>query len=474
MSWQADVAGHPRPRDRRRLRVVRALAAVGADRRRGGGARRPRGRRARRPRADPQRRRDDRRRAAGRLRARRRSRLRGRRDLRRWSRTSGSGRARGPRGRWRDGASSGSAVPCWHGSAVVASGAGSWRSGRPSAGLAYGALLDLSVMVSYGGEQSLDRYLALSARGIPFNVLHAAGNFTLMLAAGPAMVRMLDRYRDRFDFAWRDRPIGRIAALPRRRAVRLPPRCSRPPEARRGPGARSAKQWLVGAQNKNGGYGTEPRPGVERRDDRLGDARDGGGRGQPARRSPGRQHAGRLPAPERRLPISSTGDLERTILALVGAGVDPRSFAGRDLVGELRDRKNRDGSYQQQVNLTAYAVLAQRAAKVDKSKLGKSAKWLRKIQNKNGGWGSVAGAEQRAGQHRRGDAGARRRARRQEPDQGGGEVAALGPARNRRLVAGRRRLLEHRSRPHGRSRASSPPARTRARSVPRARIPTST
>ena len=56
------------------------------------------------------------------------------------------------------------------------------------AGFAYGALLDLSVMVSYGGEQSLDRYLALSARGIPFNVIHAAGNFTLMLAAGPALV----------------------------------------------------------------------------------------------------------------------------------------------------------------------------------------------------------------------------------------------------------------------------------------------
>ena len=42
---------------------------------------------------------------------------------------------------------------------------------------AYGALLDLSVMVTYGGEQSLDRYLALSARGVPFNVAHALGNF---------------------------------------------------------------------------------------------------------------------------------------------------------------------------------------------------------------------------------------------------------------------------------------------------------
>jgi energy-coupling factor transport system substrate-specific component len=61
------------------------------------------------------------------------------------------------------------------------------------AGLGYGALLDLSVMVSYGGEQSLDRYLALSARGIPFNVAHAAGNVALALAAGPALVRMISR-----------------------------------------------------------------------------------------------------------------------------------------------------------------------------------------------------------------------------------------------------------------------------------------
>lgn len=65
------------------------------------------------------------------------------------------------------------------------------------AGLAYGALLDLSVMVSYGGEQSLDRYLALSVRGVPFNLAHAAGNVALALVAGPALVRMLLRFRAR-------------------------------------------------------------------------------------------------------------------------------------------------------------------------------------------------------------------------------------------------------------------------------------
>jgi len=72
------------------------------------------------------------------------------------------------------------------------------------AGLAYGALLDFSVMATYGGEQSLDRYLALSARGIPFNIAHAVGNVTLALIAGPALVRMLTRFRSRTEFIWRD------------------------------------------------------------------------------------------------------------------------------------------------------------------------------------------------------------------------------------------------------------------------------
>src|SRR3954471_3240957 len=76
------------------------------------------------------------------------------------------------------------------------------------AGFAYGALLDFSVMFGFGGEQSLDRYLAISARGLPFNIAHAAGNFALALVAGPAMVRMLLRYRRRFEFAWKPAPAG--------------------------------------------------------------------------------------------------------------------------------------------------------------------------------------------------------------------------------------------------------------------------
>src|SRR4051812_42033570 len=81
------------------------------------------------------------------------------------------------------------------------------------AGFAYGALLDLSVMVSYGGEQSLDRYLAISARGVPFNVAHATGNFVFALAGGPALVRMIARYRERFEFRWREAGAAPLALV---------------------------------------------------------------------------------------------------------------------------------------------------------------------------------------------------------------------------------------------------------------------
>jgi energy-coupling factor transport system substrate-specific component len=119
------------------------------------------------------------------------------------------------------------------------------------AGLAYGALLDFSVMVGYGGEQSLDRYLAISARGVPFNVAHAAGNVALALAAGPALVRMVSRYRSRFDFTWAKAGAA-SAALVAASALALPA-----PSAR-AIGAPSAARWLARAQNGDGGFAADP------------------------------------------------------------------------------------------------------------------------------------------------------------------------------------------------------------------------
>jgi prenyltransferase beta subunit len=245
------------------------------------------------------------------------------------------------------------------------------------AGFAYGALLDYSVMVSYGGEQSLDRYLAISARGVPFNVAHAAGNAVLALAAGPALIRMISRYRERFEFRWRPAgaaPLALLVAMVL--AVGMPAHAS----------AASAVGWLEGAQNSDGGFG--PAPGTSSSATMTGWATLGveaAGRSPLALRNGGatpldylRREAGRL---------SAAGDLERTILAVEGAGVSSRHFGGRNLPAELRRQVSSGGSVQGQVNLTAFEILALRAAGASRSSVRKSARWLHRAENRDGGWG---------------------------------------------------------------------------------------
>jgi energy-coupling factor transport system substrate-specific component len=265
------------------------------------------------------------------------------------------------------------------------------------AGLAYGALLDFSLMVTYGGEQSLDRFLAISARGVPFNIAHAAGNAALALVAGPAMVRMLLRYRRRFEFAWGSGvvtpgakraaagAVGVLVALLIASSLVSGPRAD---AAGGGPGA--AVTWLRGAQNDDGGFafeaGQDSSPvmtgwavlglesaGINPLDLDHGDA------------TPISYLAGTVGE------VTTSGDLERTILALRGAGLDPRHFQGHDLVRRLVARRGKDGSWGGQVNQTAFGILALRAAGVTGGN-SRSAAWLRSIQNSDGGWGFSAEA----------------------------------------------------------------------------------
>jgi energy-coupling factor transport system substrate-specific component len=256
------------------------------------------------------------------------------------------------------------------------------------AGFAYGALLDLSVMVGYGGEQSLDRYLAISARGVPFNVAHAAGNLVFALAAGPALVRMISRYRSRFEFEWRAGPGHRgppittvpIAIL----AVAVVFGALASTAMARG--SVSATRWIERVQNGDGGFPAS-----------AGGSSSAAITGWAAL---GLEAAGRNPLDVRsggHSPIgflrtnldsvNSTGDLERTILALDGAGVAARRFGDRDLVAELRRRRSRTGSFESQVNLTAFGILALRSAGAHASAFARSAAWLRDAENRDGGWG---------------------------------------------------------------------------------------
>ena len=264
-----------------------------------------------------------------------------------------------------------------------------------AAGFAYGALLDLSTMVTYGGEQSLDRYLALSARGIPFNVAHATGNFVLALAAGPALVRMISRYRDRLQFTWHarstERPsIGARASMEGRSVLGVVlalvvALAFAAPAARAGTPA-DARHYLERQQNSDGGFGATP-----------------GSRSNPGMTAwsmLGLSSAGRNPLDLRRRGkspvdylrthadgIRSATDLERTILALAAAGVSPYGFGGHDLVAELRAERGGNGSFSGQVNITAFAVFALRSVSALDDELDRSVAWLRRAQNREGGWG---------------------------------------------------------------------------------------
>jgi uncharacterized membrane protein len=266
------------------------------------------------------------------------------------------------------------------------------------AGFAYGALLDFSLMVTYGGEQSLSRFLALSARGLPFNIAHAAGNAALALVAGPAMIRMLLRYRHRFEFAWKrdgsavgPRGIAAGAACVLGALLIASPVLAGGGRASAsGGGSGAAVAWLRAAQNGDGGFGfakgegSSPAmtgwavlgleaAGVNPLDVDRGDA------------TPITYLAGTLSE------IRTTGDIERTILLLRGAGLNPRGFQGQDLVRRLLARRGGDGSWSGQVNPTAFGILALRAAGTTSGN-SRSAAWLRANQNEDGGWGFAARA----------------------------------------------------------------------------------
>jgi energy-coupling factor transport system substrate-specific component len=264
------------------------------------------------------------------------------------------------------------------------------------AGLAYGALLDLSVMVTYGGEQSLDRYLALSARGVPFNVAHALGNAAFALIAGPALVAMLLRFRERLEVTWR-------APAPRRSAAGaaatlgavlvalsllagLPGAGIDAPAKAQETG--SATSWLAAAQNPDGGFGTAVggTSSVEMTT-WAALALAGAGSNPLDVSANGNTPIDYLNA--NRGEIRSTNDIQRVILVLEAAGLNSRNFLGRDLLATLRDRRRPDGSFREWPNLTAFGIFALAAAGASPDELLRSGNWLRRAQHWTGGWGAV-------------------------------------------------------------------------------------
>jgi energy-coupling factor transport system substrate-specific component len=199
------------------------------------------------------------------------------------------------------------------------------------------------------------------------------------------MIRMLVRFRERFEVTYRPKSPRPQPVLPvALAAIAALSLGGLSAAGGRASAATSTTTWLRGAQNADGGFGIAPGSesnagmtgwaslGLEAADINPLDVAKGG----ETPISYLRAHASE---------VRSVGDLERTVLVLRGAGLGARGFGGRDLVAELRRARGGDGSYAGAVNLTAFGILAMKAAGAGGG--SGSAAWLRSAQNADGGWG---------------------------------------------------------------------------------------
>ena len=258
-----------------------------------------------------------------------------------------------------------------------------------AAGLAFGGVMNFATWVQFSGDHAFAKWVAISGSALPFDLAHAIGNALFALAFGPALLRMLTRFRRRFEVSWepvRPRPLptgavpAAVAALVLGAAVALAP--AEPARAA------SSTSYMLRVQNGDGGFGATPGQrssplytgwaglGLAAAGYNPLDVRRG-------RRSVVDSLRGDLP----RL-LDDTAEMERTIMVLGAAGLSARSFGGVNLLGRLLARQRRSGSWSGLVNHTTFGILALRSAGYGSGStpVRKAAAWLAAQQNRDGGF----------------------------------------------------------------------------------------
>jgi len=61
-------------------------------------------------------------------------------------------------------------------------------------GLGFSSFMDVWNWSAFYDQHTWATFLAVQARGFPFDLAHAIGNVVIALAAGPALIRLLERY----------------------------------------------------------------------------------------------------------------------------------------------------------------------------------------------------------------------------------------------------------------------------------------
>ena len=249
-----------------------------------------------------------------------------------------------------------------------------------AAGFAYGLVLNFYTFITFTGQHTLAQFLLIEGAAFPFDLAHAVGNFLFFLAFGPALVRALQRFRARMEVQWGglSAPAPLLIALVFAGAVAAG--LSAPPARAQASPVPSAQAlaYLARVQNADGGFGLGPGQASSQLASAwvvIGLA--AAGRNPAAVTKHGhsavawiRTHLGQL---------QGAGDLERTILALAAARAPLGSLPAR-----LRADQLADGSVDEQSNLTAFAILALRAAHASGTR--SAAAWLQHAQNTDGGF----------------------------------------------------------------------------------------
>jgi energy-coupling factor transport system substrate-specific component len=248
------------------------------------------------------------------------------------------------------------------------------------ASLGFGVVMNLHLWISYSGDHTAAKLAATFATSLPFDLAHAIGSTLFCLAFGPALVSALSRYRTRFEIRW----VPAAAAATLLALVVAQPPAARAQVEADAAAARASERYLLRAQNDDGGWGSAPDQSSSQLYTgwtALGLAAAGRNPrdvGSPSAVSYMRDHAGDL---------NDLGEINRTILVLAAAGLEPR-LGDRDLERELARSQRRNGSFAGRVNTTAFAVLALRAAgraKRDRA-VRRAADWIESEANPDGGY----------------------------------------------------------------------------------------
>jgi Family of unknown function (DUF6580)/Prenyltransferase and squalene oxidase repeat len=252
------------------------------------------------------------------------------------------------------------------------------------AGLAFGAVMNLHLWVTYSGDHTSAKLWATFVTSFPFDVAHAVGNVVFCLAFGPALVRALERFRSRMEVTWAPVPaalgLAVVAMAASLVAAPAPARAQSADAA----AAKASLRYLAAAQNKDGGWGAmkgQSSSQLYTGWTALGLAAAGRNPrdvGSPTAIGYTRAHAGQL---------NDLGEISRTILVYRAAGMRPR-VGGRDLVAELLRKRGHNGSFAGRVNTTAFAAMALKAAgrSPRSGALRGAGRWIAGQANPDGGF----------------------------------------------------------------------------------------